>query len=258
VLALSEAVARAGSSWPGVVVPEEAFAAFVLARGHRPPFPEAVHLDDLFLACACLARSPAALEHFEQAVIRKLSGALHGFSDPEEVLQRVRERLLVGPVGGAPKLAEYKGQGSLWKWAQVVAMRVALSVAKAAPKEEPIDVLLERPAPGDPPELAILKQQHSKDFAHAFTAAVAALDDRERNLLRLSIVDRVSIDALGGLYGVNRSSAARWVSAAREKLVRETRRSLAAKLGLSDSQVDSLIGAVQSQVEVSINRLLRE
>ncbi len=258
MIGLAEGAQRASAKWAGVELPLSTFGAFLAARDHRPPFDDALHLDDLFLACACLKGDAAALAHLEQAVLRRLAGAVQSFDEPEEVLQRVRERLLLGPGGSSPKLAEYKGQGALLKWAQVVAMRVALTMTKVAPKEEPIDVLLERPAPGDPPELAVLKRRHSKDFAQAFTAAVAALDSRERNLLRLSIVDRVSAEALGVLYGVHKSSAARWVGAAREKLVLQTRRSLAAQLKLTDSQVDSLIGAVQSQVEVSINRLLRQ
>jgi RNA polymerase sigma-70 factor (ECF subfamily) len=254
---ISELIAEARAQWPGVEVAREDFEKFLEARGHRAPYDQA-HLGELFLACACLARSPVALEHFERAVLSRLAMSLASFDEPREVLQRVRERLLIGPAGSGPKLAEYKGQGALHKWAQVVAMRVALSMVKAAPKEEPIDALLERPAPGDPPELALLKKQHSKDFARALTEAVAGLDPREKNLLRLSIVDRVSVDELGTLYGIHRSSAGRWVAAARDKLVLETRRSLARQLKLSDSQVDSLMGAVQSHVEVSINRLLKE
>ena len=50
-------------------------------------------------------------------MISQLKPALSGFRDPDEVLQRVRHRLLVAQ-GGRPKLHEYGGRGSLSKWAQ--------------------------------------------------------------------------------------------------------------------------------------------
>lgn len=41
----------------------------------------------------------------------------------DEVKQRVRAWVLVAPAGGLPRIAEYRGQGSLAAWLRVVAIR---------------------------------------------------------------------------------------------------------------------------------------
>jgi RNA polymerase sigma-70 factor (ECF subfamily) len=107
------------------------------------------------------------------------------------------------------------------------------------------------------PELAVLKRRYARDFATALEHAFARLSDRERALLQLHLVDRLSIDSLGELYKVGRSTAARWLSSARRTLAEETRLELRRKLRLTQSEYESLAVVVRSLVDVSVVKLLK-
>jgi RNA polymerase sigma-70 factor (ECF subfamily) len=78
--------------------------------------------------------------------------------------------------------------------------------------------------------------------ASAFEVAVNGLASRERN-------------QIGALYGTHRATAARWVAAARDELATRTRDELRRRLSLSHQEVDGLIRWVQSQLELSLQRL---
>lgn len=215
---------------------------------------------ELFLACACLSGDEAALAAFEQQFIAKIDKAVEGV-DPspsfiDEVRQRVRERLL---VGATPKLNEYSGAGSLQAWTRTVALRLALNLKRDTAREVQDEGLMEAlPLRGRDLELDYVRAQHREDFAAAFREALGALEGRSRNVLRLSYVDRLSIDQIGTMYGTHRATAARWLNAAREELMKETRSRLAQKLKLTQSDLNSLLGALQSNFEISINRILRD
>ena len=60
------------------------------------------------------------------------------------------------------------------------------------------------------------------------------------------------------MYGTHRATAARWLTSAREELMNQTRARLASKLKLTQSDLNSLLGALQSNLEISINRILRD
>jgi RNA polymerase sigma-70 factor (ECF subfamily) len=58
------------------------------------------------------------------------------------------------------------------------------------------------------------------------------------------------------MYGVNRATAARWLAAAREIVKERTIRQLRARLQLNPRECESLLGLVNSQLEVSVLRHL--
>jgi hypothetical protein len=68
-------------------------------------------------------------------------------------------------------------------------------------------------------------------------------------------VDDLSIDALASLRAVHRS-AARWIARAREAIIVETSRRLREKLAVTPSEAQSIVGLVQSQLDLSMWRLL--
>ena len=83
-----------------------------------------------------------------------------------------------------------------------------------------------------------------------------ALSDREKNLLRQSAIDGLSIDDLAALYRVHRATCARWLEAAREALFSDTRRRLIDEAGIAEAECDSIIRLVQSQLHVTLRRVL--
>lgn len=257
--ALDALLAASAAPWPLVKL---APARFVSAlKKHAPDALETVRGADLYLATACLDGDAAALSAFDTHVIARLDKAVAGLdSSPaflDEVRQLVRERLL---VGSQPRLAEYSGKGALVAWARTVALRLALNLRRDGGKEVPQEdgVLEAMPLAGRDLELDYVRSAHRADFTAAFADALASLEPKERNVLRLSIVDRLSVDQIGALYGTHRATAARWINSARDALLERTRSNLAERLKLTGSELQRLLGALQSNLEISLNRLLAE
>ena len=85
---------------------------------------------------------------------------------------------------------------------------------------------------------------------------MAALTPHERTLLRQHYVDGLTIDVLGQLYQVNRSTCARWIERARVRILRALRGYMRTELGLDREDLDSAIALVQSQLDLSLSRRL--
>lgn len=255
--ALWDAARRA---WPGVDVSGDGFMRHLASRARGDL--GALRTSDLFLAYACLEKDLVALRLFDERIIARLDRAVAGVdSRPDvvdEIRQRVRERLLVPDGTQAPRLVDYEGRGPLLGWARTVAVRLALNQRRAVDPGEPGDdaLLAELPFSGQDIERDYVRAQHSQDFAAAFRDALDGLEPRARNVLRLSYVDHLSIDQIGAIYGTHRSTAARWLSAARDELVASTRSHLTERLSLTVSDLEALLRVLQSNLEISLNQLL--
>src|SRR4029078_10798876 len=68
-----------------------------------------------------------------------------------------------------------------------------------------------------------LKGHYRNEFKRAFEAALRALGARDRTGLRQYYVDAVTPHEIGNLYRVHRSTAARFVVRARQRLFESTR-----------------------------------
>ena len=239
--------------------------AFVEHLAKVSPFEAAPELDTLsaeglYLSAACVAQLPGASTRFEAELFPQLQRTLakmdEGSTFADEVLQHMRVRLFATPDKSL--LMTYSGRGSLSAWLKVVAVRDAQRMRKKnapATERESDEGLSRLPSPSADPELAFLKLRHRQDFKDAFAAAMATLDPRQKNVLQMNLVQGLSIDEVGRVYAVHRATAARWVSSAREQLVSETRKQLATKLNLQSSELDSLMGAVRSNLSVSLGGL---
>ncbi|NNC17011.1 hypothetical protein HRD49_25980 [Corallococcus exiguus] len=83
-----------------------------------------------------------------------------------------------------------------------------------------------------------------------------ALPPRERTLLRLHHLHGFTMDRLATMYGESRSGVARRVLQSRERLLKLLRAELAGRLKPDDAALDSLLGLVNSQLDLSLNRLM--
>jgi len=218
---------------------------------------------DLYLAAACGAGDPAAIARLDAnlaADLRPVFGRLGvAIADHDELVQRVRVALLVRGQDGGSGIARYTGRGDLRAYLRAVAGRIALKriEREAAPlAEDPDERLALLPDGNDSAELALLKQQCRDHVRAGFAAALAALSARQRTLLRQHYVDGLSIDMLAQLHRVHRSTCARWVDAARVKIVRGVRRHLRATLALDAADLETAITLVRSQLELSLARHL--
>ena len=256
---------EAEAAHPGLALDRAAFVQALMAR--LPP--EAVPAEtlaslrtvDLYLACASATGEPAALARFEPLLSREVEDAARAVRAPaglaDEVKQRLREHLLVGDAERGPAIADYAGRGDLSAFVRISAVRECLRLMKRQAREigveeDELGVL----APAVDPELERLKQTYRQEFAACFSTALAALPPRERTLLRMSVLDRVSIDKIGAIYGVHRATAARWLERARTRIAEHTESLLGERLALETGEVASVIRLVRSQLDVSLERLL--
>ncbi|HEY0476618.1 MAG TPA: sigma-70 family RNA polymerase sigma factor, partial [Kofleriaceae bacterium] len=175
-----------------------------------------------------------------------------------EVKQDIRRRVLVGD-GGPPEIGDFSGRGDLRSWIRIMAVRQALRRQRRARREVSLedDRLLQHVVGAGSPESDHLKGSYRQEFQRAFAAALRALPDRERTLLRQHYIDALTIDELGGLYRVHRSTAARLLVRARQVLRDATRARMMAQLEVRPEDLDSIMRMIRSQMEITLRGLLR-
>lgn len=251
---LDEMLQAGRAAWPGVVVDRDAFERFVAARGDGE-----LHAADVYLACACTSGVAAALEAFERAYLAKLDEFLRGVrATPDlvdEVRQVLRERLFTGE---RPRIEDYSGRGTLASWLRVAALRVASNLRRSQGARDRAEARAPVP-PSVPldPELALVRSRHAGEFERAMRDAFAALDERDRNLLRLHFLDGLGIDGLAPVFGVHRATVARWLATARSRLHDAVLELLRDRLSVDARELESLTRVVRSDLEISLTSLLR-
>src|SRR6185295_15945801 len=135
-------------------------------------------------------------------------------------------------------------------WLRVAAIRIAIDLARQtgpdgaaasdALPDDGGDAMLDRIQRGDP-ELELVKERYREELAAAVREAFATLTAEQRNLLRLNYRDGRSIDEIGALMRAHRATVARWIAAAREQILDDTRRRLEARRQLRQHEFQSLM-----------------
>lgn len=236
----------------------EVFARHLAALAHQGQPPPERAAGDLYLACACAQGVPAALEAFETAFGAMLKRAVARVDSSDafvsDAMQALREHLLVGESDEPPRIASYGGRSALGTWLKIVAVRRAMNLRrrKSDAPHEPLSAAAAALAHTMSPELGLLRARYKERFEDALRAAVRGLSARHRDLLRLHLVERRSIDGVAATYCVSRATAARWVAAAREALLEKTRLLFREQTGVTDSEFVSIVRALQSELDVSI------
>jgi RNA polymerase sigma-70 factor (ECF subfamily) len=267
-----EGALRAGRArWPDLTLAPERFVAHLAAIvPATEPAPAAaiaaLHAADLYLTCACANGAPGAVERFEETHLRALGPVLgaalqSSAVDVDEVRQRLRVRLFVGDAGRGPLVGSYSGRGALSAWVRVAAVRLALTLARdvaigarAGRRASDEGALAGRDVD---PELAFIKERYRREFEEAFGAALSAASTRERALLRLNVVGGLSLEQIGKMYGVDRSTISRWLADARRALLDNTEMALKQRLGTAPADFASMARLFTSQLEIDLPELLR-
>ncbi len=253
--AAEQALRLARAAWPELKVEEAAFLERLEQPGARPE-----HAAELYLAVACSQGNRKALALLDAQLLSHVASyvsridASPAFAD--EVRQALRERLLLGAGRPMPLIAEYKGSGPLAAWLRVAAVRTALNLRVASTRRQPPREDVAEKAAARDPESQIVKEISRRQFEAALRVALAALSVDERNVLRLHLNERLSIDKIAALHGVHRATAARWLQSARASIFEGTRRCLRERLKLTASELDSLTELVRSQLDVSLQSRL--
>ncbi len=256
--ALASAVARARQAWPAIAHDEEALVRALAGLPASVTALEDRAIVEVALCVACGRGDAAALARLEAEYLDGARAALAAMKLDDalrdEALQETRRKLL---VGDPPKLVGYAGRGSLRGLLKVTATRTAISMLRKAGREAPgddavVDVDGERD-----PELAYLKARYRAVFRDAFADAVAGLEPRERNLMRLHFLRRVTLERLATMYGVHRATIVRHLAAIRESIERATKAGLRERLGADRAEVDEVLDLIRSRYDASVERLLR-
>jgi RNA polymerase sigma-70 factor, ECF subfamily len=267
---LADGLSAARAAWPGVALPDQQFVAYLARRlpaGDGSDEPVSARLAgmrvaDLYLACACAAGDARALDAFERSCLDVVDSALATMrmdSDQVQEVKQIVRRLLLVADGRLPRIVEYAGRGDLRGWVRVTAAREALRVLRRGRREVPLEAdALERAIPvGADAQLEHLKAVYRGEFRAAFGEAMAALSQRERNLLGHQFADGLTLDQIAALYRVHRATVARWLGRARTRLLRGTRAALRGRLRVPMADLDSIMRLIESRLEVTLPQVLR-
>ena len=262
--ALEEAIlalwVRGRAGHPELAVEDTAFAAHLAACGAA--IDPGTHAEDLYLVCAGLGGDAAAISKLRRIHRPVLAGYLRRIDGSpafvDEVEQQVWDALLVGGAGARPKLGSYLGQGQLAGWIGIAAQRIALMIRRheAAQERAHDGAAAEARLVADDPELGFIKASLREKFREAITLAMGALEDRERMIYRLHLIDGLSVEGIGKMYGVSHSTVSRWLAKAREAIIAEARRVLREDMCLTPEEFDSVAGLVVSRLDLSVSRIL--
>jgi RNA polymerase sigma-70 factor (ECF subfamily) len=257
---------EAEQRYPELRLAREQFARH-LARvlDHRPlgsePGLAELNFSDLYLACGCSLGLPAALSNFEGQYLKSLRSFVKDVDSSaarlDELKQTLRVRLLLGVEGSEPRIARYLGRGSLKAWVQVAAQRLALTtVRRSEPMHDDGAALTDHLSPDPDPELAYLRSRYAEEFRAALQGALAELSSRQRLLLRLHLVEGMSLSKIGTSYKVSQSTISRWFGAVREHVRDQAKRRLYELIGADSGAFDSMVRLLQSQLDLSLSQLL--
>jgi RNA polymerase sigma-70 factor (ECF subfamily) len=256
VSSLADAIVRSRAAWPGIEVPEDAFAKWLeLRQGGGAE----LQVTDLWLACACARGDPRAVRAFDRAfgpALRALHARFGYLSEgPDDFLQSVHEALF---VGDKPKIEAYSGKGALRAWLSVTVTRLLLNAKTRRTREVPVaDQFFDALAGPSNPEALHLRKAHAQTLREALGVAIERLSLRHRNMLRYAVIDDLGIDAIAKIYAVHRATAARWLASAKDALAAGLRDALRDRLGTGTADLRSLMHATVSQLELSLARHLQ-
>jgi RNA polymerase sigma-70 factor, ECF subfamily len=255
-------------AFPHVPLAAPDLAAYAGARARddlaAPDAVRGLRAGDLFLACACARGARGALDAFDRALLARIPAYLRRLRPPPEIAEDTRrvllDKLFVAAPGRPPKILQYSGRGALEGWVRVAALRAAVNLLEARSPGGIAgdgDAALERAVgPGDDPELLFLKARYRAPFVAALREAIAALPARDRALLQFAYVEGLTPERIGKVYGVHRTTAMRWIDAARAGVLSGTRARLTEALGLTPSECDGVLALVQSRLDVTLGSLL--
>jgi RNA polymerase sigma-70 factor (ECF subfamily) len=252
---------EARAACPGVSVSDEIFARYVAERLQSNGVLDLGlverHTGDLFLACACSHGDAGAIALFEQLYFAAEVDAAcrrSGRIAPDEMRQRVRAKLFVGP---SPKIASYVGRSSLRTWLRAVVGRLLIDASRERVRDVPtpevdFSVLAFK---GDDPDRELVKRTYRAALEGAFVDAAERLSPKDKNLLHYGLAQSLNIDQIGRIYGVHRVTAARWLQKARASFVEQIRAVVMERMQLTASEFDSVLRLVVSEIDVTIARV---
>jgi len=258
---LSTAVRDSRRAWPDVEVDPDAFMRHLAERvpGDLPLLEAlgAMHIGDLYLACGCLLKNTRAMSHFDSSYIARMSssaGRASGERADGEIAQGLRMRMLLGTDDQPPKIASYAGRGPLSAWIRVSAARMAVDLHRNE-QEAAVDPAWAVRGVALDPEMLYVKERYGEEFGKALEAAFLRLTTRIRTILQLYFLEGVGAGQIAQSYGTSTRTVQRWIVTAQNGIVDEVKAAMTKRYQLSNSQLDSLFGAVETEMVAALRRV---
>lgn len=264
-------LAAGQAAWPQIVIPPATFLKFLARQlppeAITPSSLASLRAGDLHLVCALGTGHPEALAALESDFMPAVERALVRIQTSEasikDIIQGLYGYLLErqnAPHETSGLRRGYAGRGELKGWLCTCAVHQATRMQKRARRELDLDETpyLFLPDQGRTPELALLTGELKLRFETSFREAVAALESRERNVLRYHFISGLSIDQIGVIYHVHRATAARWVAQARERLGTLTRKRFLTATPMHEKSYAEALALVRSQLAVNLANLLKQ
>ena len=263
---ISAACARGREAFAELPLDDETFARHLARAAVRMPDGAALSslvAEDLYLACACLLGAPGAADTLmaqQRSVIRRAVELTAPRANVEEIEQGVLTTLLVGSPERPPEIGAYAGRAPLARWVEVVAQRASLLWLRSERARATVAVRagFEPPLGGDTPmDAALFRDRYLEDFEKSLKEALGRAPEQDRAVLRLHMVNNVSVEKIGKMLGVAQSTASRWLAKARESVLADLKSTLQQRLGIASAEIESLADLLASRLDLSMSQLLK-
>lgn len=243
----------------------------------------ALHLEDLALATACIENCEAAWEHFFGAYrgyLRSAAAAiLRRSSSSPEALELADSLFaeLYGLEDGHRRerslFRYFHGRSSLKTWLRAVLAQRHIDAIRAGRRFESFEDDDSKSSPHKrPPAVSVQpadphRERYIALFVRALQAALATLDARDEQRLRLYYANEKTLAEIGKQLGEHESSVSRNLDRIRlalRRTVEETLRNdcpaangFAAELGLSEAQITLCFEYASADASFDLEKLLR-
>jgi RNA polymerase sigma-70 factor (ECF subfamily) len=254
-------LARGRRAWPGIELSAEQLAAYM--KKWTPSGDAATRCElhaDVYLACACSLGVAGALEALERSIMADVPKAIGRVSsEPSfvaDVAADLRLALLTGADGKPSLLDRYQGRGPLRSFVMVLAMRRAIDGKRRQKEIATSPSGLHALAAASPSTARVGSSELSEAFLLALKEKLSLLPPRERNVLRLHIVDGIPADAIARMYGVHRATATRWIADVKRAIFDETRAALQAQFDMSPATFESFASEAALGLDANLSTFL--
>ncbi len=243
----------------------------------------ALHLEDLALATACMEDCEPAWDHFVSTFrpyLRAAAAAVLRCSSASSEACELADSLfaeLYGLTDGAGRerslFRYFHGRSSLKTWLRAVLAQRHIDVIRAGRRFESLDDDDAKPSANKIPKAVSVqpsdphRERYISLFVRALQSALAALDQRDEQRLRLYYAQQQTLAEIGRQLSEHESSVSRNLDRIRLALrlaVEETLRNgcpavngFAADLGLSDAQISLCLEYASADASFDLEKLLQ-
>lgn len=262
---------------------EKRIAAGSLAPEKLDDYLGSLHLEDLAVATACLENCEAAWEHFvaeyrgylraaAAAVLRSRSGSPEA-CDLADSLFTELYGLADGPGQKRSLFRYFHGRSSLKTWLRAVLAQRHIDAIRAGRRFESLDdddsqsAVAKMPARVSPHATDPHRERYISLFVRALQSALAALEPRDHQRLRLYYAKELTLAEIGRQLGEHESSVSRNLDRIRLLLRRAIEQTLrdgcpavngsACEAGLSDAQIALCFEYAAADTPFDLEQLLQ-